>query len=82
MLIGILDGFQETEFCYVDRGIIVGDTNDDFELGKQVHVEVVKVFSLSDEFLGTNLLRMYSGAGDMDSAKKVFDEMSIRDLVT
>ncbi|KAI7985997.1 hypothetical protein LOK49_LG14G00771 [Camellia lanceoleosa] len=38
----------------------------DFEFGKQVHAEVVKVFSLSDEFLGTNLLRMYLGARDMD----------------
>ncbi|CAL5402325.1 unnamed protein product [Camellia sinensis] len=28
MLIGILDAFLETEFCYVDRGIIVGDAND------------------------------------------------------
>ncbi|KAI8017895.1 putative pentatricopeptide repeat-containing protein [Camellia lanceoleosa] len=81
MLIGILDGFQETEFCYVDRGIIVGDTKDDFEFGKQVHIEVVKVFSLSNEFLGTHLLRMYSQAGDMDSVKKVFDEMPIRDFV-
>ncbi|KAF5930287.1 hypothetical protein HYC85_031160 [Camellia sinensis] len=54
----------------------------DFEFGKQVHAEVVKVFNLSDEFLGTNLLRMYSGPGEMDSAKKVFDEMPRRDLVT
>ncbi|XP_028060252.1 pentatricopeptide repeat-containing protein At2g13600-like [Camellia sinensis] len=54
----------------------------DFESGKQVHAEVVKVFNLSDEFLGTNLLRMYSGLGEMDSAKKVFDEMRMRDLVT
>ncbi|KAI8029790.1 Rop guanine nucleotide exchange factor 1 [Camellia lanceoleosa] len=82
MLIGILDGFQETKFCYVDRGIIVGDANDDFEFGKQVHAEVVKVFSLSDEYLGTNLLRMYSGVGEIDSAKKVFDKMPKRDLVT
>ncbi|KAL7174303.1 hypothetical protein ACSBR2_033545 [Camellia fascicularis] len=53
----------------------------DFEFGKQVHAEVVKAFHLSDEFLGTNLLRMCSGPGDMDSAKKVFDEMPRRDLV-
>ncbi|KAI7993721.1 Pentatricopeptide repeat-containing protein [Camellia lanceoleosa] len=54
----------------------------DFEFGKQVHAEVVKVFYLSDEFLGTNLLRMYSGARDIDSANKVFDEMLMRDLFT
>ncbi|KAL6965150.1 Rop guanine nucleotide exchange factor 1 [Sarracenia purpurea var. burkii] len=28
MLISILDGFQDTEFWYVDRGIIVAETND------------------------------------------------------
>ncbi|GMP93276.1 hypothetical protein CsSME_00043181 [Camellia sinensis var. sinensis] len=52
----------------------------DFEFGKQVHAEVVKVFPLLDEFLETNLLRMYSGARDI--AKKMFDEMPRRDLVT
>ncbi|GMP93320.1 hypothetical protein CsSME_00043205 [Camellia sinensis var. sinensis] len=52
----------------------------DFEFGKQVHAKDVKVFLLLDEFLGTNLLRMYSGARDI--AKKVFDDMPRRDLVT
>lgn len=28
MLIGILDGFSDTEFCYVDRGIVLGDSDD------------------------------------------------------
>lgn len=28
MLLSILDGFQDTEFWYVDRGIVVGDAND------------------------------------------------------
>ncbi|KAH0978086.1 hypothetical protein GBA52_027805 [Prunus armeniaca] len=28
MLLSMLDGFCETEFCYVDRGIIVDDSND------------------------------------------------------
>ncbi|GMY28149.1 rop guanine nucleotide exchange factor 1-like [Fagus crenata] len=28
MLLGILDGFQDSEFYYVDRGIIVADTDD------------------------------------------------------
>ena len=28
MLISMLDGFCDTEFWYVDRGIIVGETND------------------------------------------------------
>ena len=28
MLVSILDGFQDTEFWYVDRGIVVADAND------------------------------------------------------
>lgn len=28
MLIGILDGFCDTEFLYVDRGIVLGDSNE------------------------------------------------------
>ncbi|XP_020274087.1 rop guanine nucleotide exchange factor 1-like isoform X2 [Asparagus officinalis] len=29
MLLGMLDGFRDTEFWYVDRGIVVADTDDD-----------------------------------------------------
>lgn len=29
MLLGMLDGFRETEFWYVDRGILVADADDD-----------------------------------------------------
>ncbi|KAI8017652.1 Pentatricopeptide repeat-containing protein [Camellia lanceoleosa] len=63
----------------------------DFEFGKQVYAEVVKVFSLLDEFLGTNLLRMYSGAKDMDSAKncgmgdvgiELFRQIGIEEVIT
>lgn len=28
MLLGMLDGFCNTEFCYIDRGIVLGDSND------------------------------------------------------
>ncbi|CAK9184370.1 unnamed protein product [Ilex paraguariensis] len=49
--------------------------------GQQVHAEVIKVGSDSDAFLGTNLLGMYAGVGDMEAAKKVFDGMPVRDLV-
>lgn len=28
MLLSMLDGFCDTDFCYVDRGIILGDSND------------------------------------------------------
>ncbi|KAA8544556.1 hypothetical protein F0562_022585 [Nyssa sinensis] len=54
----------------------------DFEFGQQVHGEVIKVGLDSDAFLGTNLLRMYSRVNDLNSARKVFDGMPRRDLVT
>ncbi|XP_010045045.2 pentatricopeptide repeat-containing protein At2g13600 [Eucalyptus grandis] len=50
-------------------------------LGKQVHGEIVKMGVGSDAFLGTNLMKMYGGAGAVHSARKVFGEMPERDLV-
>ncbi|KAK3443610.1 hypothetical protein EUGRSUZ_B03718 [Eucalyptus grandis] len=53
----------------------------DLGLGKQVHGEIVKMGVGSDAFLGTNLMKMYGGAGAVHSARKVFGEMPERDLV-
>lgn len=53
----------------------------DLGFGQQVHAEVVKICSGSDAFLGTNLVRMYVGNGDIESAGKLFDEMTVRDSV-
>lgn len=53
----------------------------DVILGQQVHADVVKICSVSDVVLGTNLVKMYGGVGRMDAAKKLFDEMPKRDLV-
>lgn len=53
----------------------------DLGFGQQVHGEIVKVCSDSDAFLGTNLIKMYAGVGGMQAARKVFDEMTSRDLI-
>ncbi|KAF3454290.1 hypothetical protein FNV43_RR04737 [Rhamnella rubrinervis] len=53
----------------------------DMVLGQQVHADVVKIYSVSDVFLGTNFIRVFAGVGEMDAAMKVFDEMPKRDLV-
>ncbi|KAF3453155.1 hypothetical protein FNV43_RR03592 [Rhamnella rubrinervis] len=53
----------------------------DMVLGQQVHADVVKIFSVSDVFLGTNFIRAYAGVGEMDAAMKAFYEMPKRDLV-
>ncbi|XP_057954503.1 pentatricopeptide repeat-containing protein At2g13600-like [Malania oleifera] len=54
----------------------------DLGLGRQVHAQIVKFCSGLDAFLGTNLLRMYAGYGVPEDARKVFDGMPHRDLVT
>ncbi|MQL90998.1 hypothetical protein Taro_023608 [Colocasia esculenta] len=51
-------------------------------LGRQVHAQTVKACSKVDTFVGTNLVRMYAGAGELLGAKMMFEEMPIRDLVT
>ncbi|QHO26897.1 hypothetical protein HN51_023918 [Arachis hypogaea] len=47
----------------------------------QVHCEMIKLCSVSDTCLWTNLMQMYASFGVFEDAKKVFDEMPVRDLV-
>ncbi|XP_010273363.1 PREDICTED: pentatricopeptide repeat-containing protein At2g13600-like [Nelumbo nucifera] len=54
----------------------------DLEIGRQIHADITRVCSCSDVYLGTNLLRMYAEAGEMEDANRVFDGMTNRDLVT
>ncbi|XP_043725791.1 pentatricopeptide repeat-containing protein At2g13600-like [Telopea speciosissima] len=54
----------------------------DVDIGRQIHAEIVEFGWYSDVFVGTNLFRMYADAGEMENAKKVFDEMPNRDLVS
>lgn len=51
----------------------------DLETGKQVHAQIVKVCSISDAFIGTNLVRMYAEGGEVGDAQRLFDEMPERD---
>ncbi|KAK4278897.1 hypothetical protein QN277_016675 [Acacia crassicarpa] len=54
----------------------------DLSSGRQVQAEIFKVCSISDSYLGTNILQMYASCGVIEDARKVFDEMPVRDLVT
>ena len=54
----------------------------DLGFGQQVHADIVKVCSDLDAFIGTNLLRMYAEVGEIGDARKVFDGMPSRGLVT
>ncbi|XP_058093269.1 pentatricopeptide repeat-containing protein At4g16835, mitochondrial-like [Magnolia sinica] len=52
------------------------------ELGKQIHQFISKLPLHLDTTCGTSLLSMYCKCGDLDDARKLFDEMPRRDVVT
>ncbi|KAK9118829.1 hypothetical protein Scep_016922 [Stephania cephalantha] len=52
------------------------------EFGRGVHVNAVKLGLHIDRYVGSSLIGFYSKCGDIGDARKVFDEMSDRDIVT
>lgn len=50
--------------------------------GRQVHSQIVKDGYESDVFVGTALVDMYCKCGDIDGARKHFDMMPVRNIVT
>ncbi|EEE63862.1 hypothetical protein OsJ_18686 [Oryza sativa Japonica Group] len=52
------------------------------ELGKQVHTHVVRSGCDSSAIVQNSLIEMYTRAGDLALAHKVFDEMRERDVVS
>ncbi|KAF5206278.1 Pentatricopeptide repeat-containing protein [Thalictrum thalictroides] len=49
--------------------------------GKEVHCIVIKSGFNENHFIGTNLVDVYSIEGEIESARKVFDEMPMRNVV-
>ncbi|XP_027362779.1 putative pentatricopeptide repeat-containing protein At1g69350, mitochondrial [Abrus precatorius] len=54
----------------------------DLVMGRKVHGRIVKSGFSSDHIIGTSLLGMYGGLCCLDDARKVFDGMCERDLVS
>nr|XP_027095764.1 putative pentatricopeptide repeat-containing protein At1g69350, mitochondrial [Coffea arabica] len=54
----------------------------DFAFGQKVHGRIIKSGFVSDFVTDTSLLNMYGEMGRLDSARKVFDYMSVRDVVS
>ncbi|XP_006655361.2 pentatricopeptide repeat-containing protein At2g20540 [Oryza brachyantha] len=52
------------------------------ELGKQVHAHVVRSGCQSNAIVENSLIEMYTRAGDLELAHKVFDGMRDRDVVS
>lgn len=54
----------------------------EFRKGLEIHGCVFKLGFDSDVFVGNTLLSLYGSGGDLESARKVFDEMPERDVVS
>jgi pentatricopeptide repeat protein len=52
------------------------------EVGKQVHAHVVKFGFESDGFSQNNLIYMYVNFQSLEKARRVFDKMQVRDVVS
>ena len=50
--------------------------------GQCIHAQVIKFGFCSDIFVGNSLICFYTACGLLNHARRLFDEMSIRDVVT
>ncbi|KAL7212494.1 hypothetical protein ACSBR2_015228 [Camellia fascicularis] len=50
--------------------------------GRQIHAHIAQYGYINDVFGGTALINMYSKCGDVDGAKRLFDEMPCKNTVT
>ncbi|XP_010552562.1 PREDICTED: putative pentatricopeptide repeat-containing protein At1g69350, mitochondrial [Tarenaya hassleriana] len=50
-------------------------------VGRKLHARIIKAGVDDDAVIETSLLCMYGETGRVDDAKKVFDEMTVRDIV-
>ncbi|GFQ01518.1 pentatricopeptide repeat-containing protein at2g34400 [Phtheirospermum japonicum] len=64
-------------FVFISCGSLLA-----LSMGRTVHCEVVKTGLLLDFHVVHSLITMYSRCGEMGFARKVFDEMSNRDMVS
>lgn len=74
-------GFKPDEMTLVSVLGACGDLGD-FSLGTWIHHFVAENNMLVNAYLGSALIGMYSKCGEPFSAKRVFDEMPKKDLVT
>ncbi|RDX72227.1 putative pentatricopeptide repeat-containing protein, mitochondrial, partial [Mucuna pruriens] len=54
----------------------------DLVMGRKLHGRIVRSGFSADHVIGTSLLGMYGELGCLNDARKVFDEMRVRDLVS
>ncbi|KAM7264669.1 hypothetical protein ACFE04_002352 [Oxalis oulophora] len=58
----------------------IGST--DFPLGQSIHACLIKLDRCNDVFVGNNLVNLYAKFDDLDDARRVFDQMPIKNTIT
>ncbi|KAJ4704143.1 Pentatricopeptide repeat-containing protein [Melia azedarach] len=74
-------GFEPTHFTYSSIFTALASTGS-LEQGKWVHAHVIKSGGELIAFVGNTLLDMYAKSGDIEDAKKVFNRLLKRDVVS
>ncbi|VFQ77510.1 unnamed protein product [Cuscuta campestris] len=55
---------------------------EDFEMGRQVHTDIVKTGVDYDQYVHTSLLTMYAKCGSVGDAEKVFNDVVVKGIET
>ncbi|KAM6585509.1 hypothetical protein CsatB_012511 [Cannabis sativa] len=75
------DSFKPTHFTYSSLFTVCASTGS-LEQGKWVHAQVIKSGGRLVAFVGNTLVDMYAKSGSIEDAKKVFDRLVKRDVVS
>ncbi|XP_074369591.1 pentatricopeptide repeat-containing protein At5g66520-like [Apium graveolens] len=54
----------------------------DYGTGRSIHSQIVRNGFHFDVFVGNSLISLYSACGDVECARKMFEKMSVKDIVS
>ncbi|XP_057870765.2 pentatricopeptide repeat-containing protein At4g02750 isoform X2 [Cryptomeria japonica] len=74
-------GIQPNQFTFASVLAACADL-EDLKKGMRIHDEIVRLGFQSDTFVASALLDMYSKCGSIEKARKLFDNMNQRDVVS
>lgn len=75
------EGFVLNEYTFAS-GLSACSGLNDMNRGVQIHSLIAKLPGLSDVYIGSALVDMYSKCGNVNDAQRVFDEMGDRNIVS
>ncbi|RZC62785.1 hypothetical protein C5167_024535 [Papaver somniferum] len=75
------EGFKPTHFTYASVFKACAST-ESLEQGKWIHAHMLKSGGKLIAFVGNTILDMYAKAGSIDDARKIFDRLESRDVVS